>query len=34
MDTEMKIENWNGYDIRFVDHNGEWWLSPRMLQML
>ena len=25
MDTEMKIENWNGYDIRFVDHNGEWW---------
>lgn len=25
MDTEMKIENWNGYDIRFIDHNGEWW---------
>lgn len=21
----MKVENWNGYDIRFVDHNGEWW---------
>lgn len=21
----MKIENWNGYDIRFVDHKGEWW---------
>lgn len=21
----MKIENWNGYDIRFVDRNGEWW---------
>ena len=21
----MKIENWNGYDIRFVEHNGEWW---------
>lgn len=20
-----KIENWNGYDIRFVDHDGEWW---------
>lgn len=25
MDTEMKIENWNGYDIRFVMHEGEWW---------
>lgn len=25
MDTEMKIENWNGYDIRFVLHEGEWW---------
>lgn len=25
MDTEMKIENWNGYDIRFVEHEGEWW---------
>lgn len=25
MNTEMKIENWNGYDIRFVDHDGEWW---------
>lgn len=21
----MKIENWNGYDIRFVDKDGEWW---------
>lgn len=21
----MKIENWNGYDIRFVDRDGEWW---------
>lgn len=21
----MKVENWNGYDIRFVEHNGEWW---------
>lgn len=21
----MKIERWNGYDIRFVEHNGEWW---------
>ncbi|HEL1810830.1 TPA: phage repressor protein [Streptococcus suis] len=21
----MKIENWNGYDIRFVDRNGDWW---------
>ena len=21
----MKIENWNGYDIRFVEKNGEWW---------
>lgn len=21
----MKIENWNGYDIRFIDKNGEWW---------
>lgn len=25
MDAEMKIENWNGYDIRFVMHEGEWW---------
>lgn len=25
MDTKIKIENWNGYDIRFVDHDGEWW---------
>ena len=21
----MKIENWCGYDIRFIDINGEWW---------
>ena len=21
----MRIENWNGYDIRFVEHKGEWW---------
>lgn len=21
----MKIENWCGYDIRFVEHEGEWW---------
>ncbi|MEG1011003.1 MAG: hypothetical protein RSE54_04030 [Ruthenibacterium sp.] len=21
----MKIENWSGHDIRFVEHNGEWW---------
>ena len=21
----MKVENWNGYDIRFVEVNGEWW---------
>lgn len=21
----MKIENWNGYDIRFIDRHGEWW---------
>ncbi len=21
----MKVEHWNGYDIRFVEHNGEWW---------
>lgn len=25
MDTEMKVENWNGYDIRFALHEGEWW---------
>ena len=23
--SEMKIENWCGYDIRFVEINGEWW---------
>lgn len=21
----MKTENWNGYDIRFVEKDGEWW---------
>lgn len=21
----MKVENWYGYDIRFVDVDGEWW---------
>lgn len=21
----MKIENWNGHDIRFVEKDGEWW---------
>ncbi|MBG9368268.1 BRO family protein, partial [Streptococcus sp. NLN64] len=21
----MKTEQWNGYPIRFVDHEGEWW---------
>ncbi|NYB73411.1 phage repressor protein [Sedimentibacter hydroxybenzoicus DSM 7310] len=21
----MKIEKWNGHDIRFVEHNGAWW---------
>ncbi|WP_307977092.1 Bro-N domain-containing protein [uncultured Streptococcus sp.] len=20
-----KVENWNGYSIRFVEHKGEWW---------
>ena len=20
-----KLEQWNGHDIRFVEHNGEWW---------
>lgn len=20
----MRVENWNGYDIRFVEHKGEW----------
>lgn len=22
---EIKVENWNGYDIRFININGEWW---------
>ena len=21
----MRVENWNGYNIRFVEHKGEWW---------
>ena len=21
----IRVENWNGYDIRFVEYNGEWW---------
>lgn len=21
----MKVENWNGHAIRFVERNGEWW---------
>lgn len=21
----MKIEEWNGFDIRFVERDGEWW---------
>lgn len=25
MNNEIKLEQWNGYNIRFVDHNGEWW---------
>lgn len=25
MNNEIRVENWNGYNIRFVDHNGEWW---------
>lgn len=20
-----RVENWNGYDIRFVEYEGEWW---------
>lgn len=22
---EQRIENWNGWNIRFVNYNGEWW---------
>lgn len=25
MNNEIKVENWNGHDIRFVMHGGEWW---------
>ena len=21
----MKLENWNGHDIRFIEYRGEWW---------
>ena len=21
----MRVENWSGHDIRFVEYNGEWW---------
>lgn len=23
--NNIRIENWCGYDIRFIEHNGEWW---------
>lgn len=23
--NKMRVENWCGYDIRFIEHNGEWW---------
>lgn len=23
--TNTRVENWNGYDIRFVEYLGEWW---------
>lgn len=23
--SNMRIENWRGYDIRFVEIRGEWW---------
>lgn len=22
---EMKVENWQGYEIRFIEQDGEWW---------
>ena len=22
---QIKTENWNGYEIRFVERSGEWW---------
>lgn len=25
MSNEIKVEKWNGYDIRFVTHEGDWW---------
>lgn len=25
MNNEIKVEEWNGYDIRFVLHEGKWW---------
>ena len=24
-ENNMRVENWCGYDIRFVEINGEWW---------
>ena len=30
----MKTETWNGYTIRFVERQGEWWAVARILQML
>jgi prophage antirepressor-like protein len=29
VDDLIKIENWNGHEIRFVWHNGEWWAVAR-----
>jgi prophage antirepressor-like protein len=23
--VESKVKKWNGYEIRFVDYEGEWW---------
>lgn len=25
MNNNMRTENWCGYDIRFIEENGEWW---------
>lgn len=25
MNNEIKVEEWNGYDIRFILHEGKWW---------
>lgn len=24
--VKIKIQNWNGYNIRFIEKNGEWWV--------